>query len=427
MMQSTNKILIIPSWYPTINNAIAGSFFKEQAELLVNNDYDVKVLFGIYEQQSHKQKPGRKKRLFVLLKEILSPRKFDAGRFLTNLQSGIGTLLQNPPAYSFRLDGLSELEEHERFAVIFEAYGIELQKFLDNGWSPDIIHAQSSLDAGIFAHYLSVKFNIPFVIIEHQVFLLHRYSSYHQQLVFQALAKADKVGVVSEHQKKIVLMQQPLCEPVVIWNLVDENQFKIKQHKTDKRFTVVSITYPSPIKDYQTFFKAMKELSLSDENFHYIVIGNDAFTDISKANSDVFIAYSKELGVDHLGTFIPYLNRNQIADQLAECDVFVSTSIAETFGVAAREAMMCGLPVVTTACGGIEDSITPETGITVPIKDYKAVAKAISYIKNNGGKYNSPNIRDYVIGQCGKKTFINKIKAFYSLPIKENVDSFPVN
>ncbi|MFZ4771108.1 MAG: glycosyltransferase [Ferruginibacter sp.] len=413
-MQGKEKVLIIPSWYPTIDNPVAGSFFKEQAELLANNGYDIKVLFGIYEPARHKQKPGRKKRLLLLLKEIVMPRKFEAGKILTRLQADTDTLLQNPPAYSFRLDGLSDLEEKDRFAVICEAYAMALQKFIDKGWKPDVIHAQSTLDAGIFAHYLSEKFNIPFVIIEHQVFLLHRYSGYHQQLVLAALAKANKVGVVSEHQKKMVLMNLSSCDPVVIWNLVDESRFRIKENKREKPFTVVSITYPTPIKDHITFFKAMKELSQSGENFRYIVIGNASFADISNGNSDVFKAYSKELGIDHLGTFIPYLNRDQIADQLAECDVFVSTSIAETFGVAAREAMMCGLPVVTTACGGIEDSITANTGVVVPIKDYKAIAAAILKIKNGQLAYDPQGIRDFVTKQCGKESFLKKMTQFYT-------------
>lgn len=412
-MPIKQKILIIPSWYPSINNPIAGSFFKEQAALLAKDGYDIKVLFGIYEQAVKKTKPGRKKRLFNLLNEIVRPQKFEADKFLTNFQVDTDTLVQDPPAYSFRLDGLSELEEQERFLVICEAYAMEMQKLLHNGWKPSVIHAQSTLDAGIFANYLSVKFNIPFVIIEHQVFVLNRYSPYHQQLVLNALAKASKVGAVSEHQKKMILMNQAFCDPVVIWNLIDESQFTIKESKPVKPFTVITITYPAPIKDHISFFKAMKEISLSCENFRYIVIGNASFADISNGNSDVFIEYSKELGIYDCGTFISHLDRDEIAIQLANADVFVSTSIAETFGVAAREAMMCGLPVVTTACGGIEDSITSDTGVVVPIKDYKAIAAAVLKIKNGELKYDTQKIRNFVTHQCGTASFLEKMNLFY--------------
>ena len=39
------NILIIPSWYPTAENRIQGTFFKEQANLFTK-DYNVKVLYG---------------------------------------------------------------------------------------------------------------------------------------------------------------------------------------------------------------------------------------------------------------------------------------------------------------------------------------------------------------------------------------------
>ncbi|MEO8413528.1 MAG: glycosyltransferase [Ginsengibacter sp.] len=399
------KILIIPSWYASINNPIVGSFFKEQARLLSNNGYDIKILYGSY-HVIHKKKGIINKARAYIRSRLKKP--------LDKISLHTDVLLQDPPAYSFSLSVSNELEDQQLFAHACAAYLSAVQIIIESGWKPDILHAQSTLEAGIFASYLSEILNIPFLIIEHQVFLLNKYSNYKQQLILSALAKANKVGVVSEHQKKCVLMNQPNCDPSVIWNLVDEDNFKIAFKNSERPFTIVTITEPSPVKDHKTFFNAMKSLSLIDGDFHYIVIGNNSHNDISLANSDVFIDYSKKLGIDKSGTFYPYLNRNEIAEILCNCDVFVSTSIAETFGIAAREAMMCGLPVVTTACGGIEDSITPDTGIVVPIRNHEAIARAILSIRNSGQKYNPQKIRDFAIAQCGKKSFLRKMEDFYS-------------
>ena len=43
MSSSRKSILVTASWYPTKENPFAGSFFKEQCELL-SRDYDVTVL-----------------------------------------------------------------------------------------------------------------------------------------------------------------------------------------------------------------------------------------------------------------------------------------------------------------------------------------------------------------------------------------------
>ena len=93
--------------------------------------------------------------------------------------------------------------------------------------------------------------------------------------------------------------------------------------------------------------------------------------------------------------------------------MFVSPTIQEPYGIASREAMMCGLPVVSTANGGVEDSIKPETGIVVPIHDPEVLAKAIMKIKKNLSKYEPEYIRSLVVQQCGKAVFLGKMYSFY--------------
>ena len=41
------------------------------------------------------------------------------------------------------------------------------------------------------------------------------------------------------------------------------------------------------------------------------------------------------------------------------------------------DALSCGVPVVTTRCGGPEDIITHDNGILVPIRDEQAFADAL--------------------------------------------------
>lgn len=71
-------------------------------------------------------------------------------------------------------------------------------------------------------------------------------------------------------------------------------------------------------------------------------------------------------------------NRSDVAELLAECDVFVLSSIAEGMPVTLLEAMAAGLPVVATDVGGIASMVQDGvTGTLVPAGDPHALARAL--------------------------------------------------
>lgn len=79
----------------------------------------------------------------------------------------------------------------------------------------------------------------------------------------------------------------------------------------------------------------------------------------------------------------PYLQPSELADVLKHWDLFVIPSHQEGLCIAALEAMACGVPVVSTRCGGPEDFVIPEkTGDLVPHMA-SAMATAISRICSN--------------------------------------------
>ena len=70
--------------------------------------------------------------------------------------------------------------------------------------------------------------------------------------------------------------------------------------------------------------------------------------------------------------------RENLASMYANCDIFVSASWWESFGLPPLEAMACGAPVITTDSRGVRDFT--ETGINclvVPPRDSQALAEAI--------------------------------------------------
>jgi N-acetyl-alpha-D-glucosaminyl L-malate synthase BshA len=62
---------------------------------------------------------------------------------------------------------------------------------------------------------------------------------------------------------------------------------------------------------------------------------------------------------------------------LAQADCFLLTSESESFGVAALEALSCGIPVVAYRVGGLPEVIQPTVGRLVAPFDCRAMAEAV--------------------------------------------------
>ena len=65
-------------------------------------------------------------------------------------------------------------------------------------------------------------------------------------------------------------------------------------------------------------------------------------------------------------------------------DLFISTSWQEGFGLPGLEAMACGIPLITTDSGGIEDyALDGATALVVPPRDRGAIARALILLAGN--------------------------------------------
>lgn len=397
-MPQPKKILIIPSWYPTKKEPLKGSFFREQAEFLDRSIVgQILIMYG--EEQST---PFFKLAWIYILSFVKSTWPIQKE-----------SLIQSPNAYGFFIPANRRFPERLRvkFAIrLYQKAFLTLKAF---GFAPDLIHAQSGMDAGIYAHDLSKIHNIPFVIIEHQVFVFHYYSRYKARLVLDAFEAAKKTAAVSFDERRQVLMNQPNCNPYVIWNLVEDSRYQIQLEKRNKVFTIITILNSLPIKGFDTFLEAMAELIKETHDIKFIMIGKGANEKSTDHDSNVFVKRSKELGIYNFGDFHPVIERDQIAEILNTSHVFVSPTIQEPHGIAAREAMMCGLPIISTANGGVEDSITKDTGLVVPVKDPMALAKAIFEIKVNLSHYDPNKIRRIAIEHCGSNKFLRQMTEFY--------------
>jgi len=86
----------------------------------------------------------------------------------------------------------------------------------------------------------------------------------------------------------------------------------------------------------------------------------------------------RELGLDSAVTFAGRLGGKVLTTLLRASSVYVIPSLVEASGLGALEAMLCGVPVVAAASGGLRELVRDgENGLLVPAGDPKALAAAV--------------------------------------------------
>lgn len=403
------KILYIPSWYPTPENKLIGSFFREQA-LLFDNDFDFFVFTTLPLEVN-----------FIKFLYLYIKNKF---QYFDIQQQPKGTGIyyyQIKNSFIFKVfKPLSWIIERVNYKVMCKSSLLALKSEINRlKWSPDLIHAQSTVDGGILAHFFSIKFDIPYIITEHQFFLLHYHKSYKIKKIFSAVTNADIFLAVSEHQKRHILINGIDCFPLVVGNFVDDLLFNVHKQKQNT-FNILAVTYPSFIKDNETLFKTIKYLVLNNiTNFKFQIIGGDFFNIHLRDKENPLYKQAESFDVIDYVEILNFVEREKMPDCYNKCDVFISTSIAETFGVSICEAMMCGVPVIATSNGAIDDMISEINGIKVSIQDYVSMANAIIQIKENKLRFDAQEIRKSVLDKFGTTAFKNKLMKFYDTVINE--------
>jgi glycosyltransferase involved in cell wall biosynthesis len=273
----------------------------------------------------------------------------------------------------------------------------------------DIIHSHLSYPAG-FLGTLIYKFKrIPNVLTEHTSVRKYFRSLIHKYCVKYTLISSPEIVCVSNSLKNEILeIHQRDIE--VIHNLVDTDKFSIANAVNRN---VVNIGFLGSLntfnKGLDLLLKAVKQI---DHNNVLVHIGGTG------SKLEEFQKMSEDLGVAEICRFYGEIKAEEKNQFYSRLSFFVLPSRYETFGIVLIEAMACGLPVISTKCGGPQDIISPETGILVNTDDVAELAAALSRMKKEYFLYDKVKIRNYTELRFGKKTFNRQVTDLYNKMLK---------
>ncbi len=117
-----------------------------------------------------------------------------------------------------------------------------------------------------------------------------------------------------------------------------------------------------------------------------------------------------------------FLGKQQYLEELLpHADVFLLTSENESFGLAALEAMACGVPVVAYNVGGLKEIIINEkSGFLVPFNDLKTfVLKVLLLLKNSELKNRMANAARAQAEQFSHEKIVPLYEQYYAQVLKQ--------
>ena len=154
-----------------------------------------------------------------------------------------------------------------------------------------------------------------------------------------------------------------------------ENRWNLRKelHLQDDDFIVLSVGELNKNKNQKVIIEAISRLKNSE--IHYIICGKgDQYANLQSRVS--------QLHMDSQVHFLGY--RKDVVDICSQVDLFAMPSHREGLGLAALEAMYCGLPVVASNTRGLEDIVIDGlTGYLCQADDIEAFAEAILKVMEN--------------------------------------------
>ena len=383
------KILIVPSWYPSDADPISGVFIKEQADALATQ-YDVAVLIPEMSSWRDSLKPNLKQ---------FSHTNSDSP--VPVYRESARPLIPHGPE---RIDYHTfERAAHAGFKKLQAEFG-----------KPDVIHAHVVLPAGWSALKLGRRYSIPVVLTEHSgPFSMHLGTEVKRDLVRKTLNGVDQVIAISPALEQQLKNFEPNVDVKIIPDLVRTEFFVPATNgdvrKLDPRAPLRFFLVARLVEDKGVGYllQAAALLRNAETPRFELIIGGDGphRADLERMAAD--------LGIAANCNFLGRLDRAGVRDWMNRSDVFVLSSLSETFGIVVGEAMACGKPVISTRCGGPESIVTDENGVLVDVANPESLAQAMSDFLNGRVSFDPATVRQSVVERFGVEAFLRNITTVY--------------
>lgn len=281
-------------------------------------------------------------------------------------------------------------------------------------WRPDVIHAHTGLPDGVVAWIVGRELGIPVVVSEHastvDTDLADPAAREHYRtllgpeggLLAVSPALADRVArAIGAPAEAIGLLPDPVAESA--FPLADP-----ADRDPDELLWVGSL---GEHKGIDVLIRAFAQVRAERPGTRLRLIGGER----AGGERATWRALADSLGVGPAVSFDGWLDRAGVANAMARAAVFVHPSPSETFGVAAAEAILTGLPVAARPSGGVPWIIELSGGFGRVAEDDHpaALAEAIQAVRSGALPVDAATARRRLVDAVGEGAVARRAVELY--------------
>lgn len=361
------KVLMVPSWYPTEQAPLLGTFYKEQAEAMAVRGAEVAVAYVNVDGDMNLSHHGVR----------------------VSQENGVTTYIATHPNYTPRVEAGRRWQRTRMLKKLYK-------RILQEWGRPDVVNLRSSLQ-GYEVLSLCAQEDLPLFFMEHSSYVLTEPADSPMLTRLRAvMEQADVCACVSSAVRRVM---QPIKETRVIPDCLDDRRFYPVEVKRDEgeadAFVFRSMGQLRPIKGFDILIKAFALLvRRTDRPVRLDIAGVGGLRDALQELID-------DSGVGESCRLLGAIPRDRVPYFMNGCDCFVCSSRTETLSCVLNEAAACGKPLISTRCGGPEDIVSGHNGLLVPPEDPEALAGAMLVMLDKAAAYDGEKIREATLERFG--------------------------
>ena len=381
------KLLVTSHLYPSLLSHTAGSFVHNQVRFL-SHHCDIQVVVPT---------PWFPFPFF---------RRWSAYRSLPQREQLDGIEVHRPRYVT--------LPRRVLFAHIWRSYLAAMERSVET--RPDLVHAHCAYPDGCAAVRYGRINEVPVVVTVHghDIKELPHANPLWRALIVDALNEAAAViAVSSDLASRVKEFGVPADRIHTIPNGVDCELFKPDPSYTPGKegWHLVYIGRFDPAKGIGVLLEAFARLQRRRSDVQLTLVGGNEATGLE----DRFERQMNELGLVRQNVrWVREVSWGEIPKFLRTADLFVLPSFSEGLPLSLIEAMACGLPVVSTRCGGPEEAVDDNVGTLISVGAVDELESAILGILNNYRRYDRTAIRHRAVRMYDYRSVAARINELYN-------------